>query len=138
MTVFLAGMRATADRMNDNSASSTTTSGLVAATGFSITSFSGTKVNGITFVNCVIQRTGAAIAELATNSGDITDILCATLPAGWRPSETTTVLWGTTVNDGRASVSTTGDITLITTSGSGGIGTNATMRISFMWISQNG
>jgi hypothetical protein len=138
MTVFLAGMRATADRMNDNTLVDSTTSGLTAATNFTASSFSGRKVNGITTVNVVLQYTGGGIGETVGGSGNIAETTAGTLPSGWRPPETVSVLWGSTTNDGRASIATDGTITLSTTSGSSGIATGNSIRITTSWISENG
>jgi hypothetical protein len=137
MTQWLAGMRATADRMNDNTVEETTTTGATAATGFSLVSFSGMKVNGITTITISCSRTGANITEIATNSGNITDTAFATLPEGWRPPELMEAMWDSGFNDGGATISTSGVITLRTTSGSNGIQGTQSPRVSASWISQN-
>ncbi|MEU3255905.1 hypothetical protein [Streptomyces sp. NPDC006997] len=137
MTVFLAGMRATADRMNDHTLEDSTSSGVIAASGWTIVSFSGRKVNGVTTVNLAIQRSGASIPETSAGSGNIADTDCATLPAGWRPPEFVNAWWGTSSNDGRAAIDTGGVISVRTTSGSAGIASGDTIRVDGVWISAN-
>lgn len=140
MTKWLAGMRLTADRLNDNTLFDSTTSGATAASGFSLASFSGRKVNGITTITISCTRTGADITEIATNSGNISDTTFATLPAGWRPPELIEAIWDSGFNDGGATINSSGVITLRTTSGSTGIsGVNShAPRITASWISENG
>lgn len=137
MTNWLAGMRITADRLNDNTVASTTSTGAVASTGFSIVDFSGRKVNGITTITITCTRTGANIGETAAGNGNITDTAMAVLPVGWRPPEATQTIWDSGFNDGGATVATNGTITLRTTSGSTGIQTSQNPRVSAQWISGN-
>lgn len=137
MTVWLAGMRVTADRLNDHTAEEETTTGATAATGFSVSDFQGRKVNGITTITITCTRTGAAIAEGATNTGNISDTAMVTLPSGWRPQELMEAIWDSGFNDGGATISTAGVITLRTTSGNTGIATNHNPRVSATWISEN-
>lgn len=137
MTVWLAGMRATADRMNDHTLEESTTSGFTAATNFTTTSFSGRRVNGITTITVLQQYTGGGIGETVAGNGNITDTSYGTLPAGWRPPELIEAMWDSGFNDGGATISTSGVITLRTTSGSTGIATNQSPRITAVWISEN-
>ncbi|AVP41357.1 hypothetical protein SEA_YARA_23 [Streptomyces phage Yara] len=137
MTQWLAGMRLTADRLNDNTIDDTTSTGATAATGFSVNDFFGQKVNGITTITISCTRSGANIAEIATNSGNISDTAMATLPAGWRPPNLIEAMWDSGFNDGGATISTSGVITLRTTSGSNGIQTSQAPRVTACWISQN-
>jgi hypothetical protein len=135
MTNWLAGMRITADRLNDNTLETSTTSGLVAATNFSVNSFSGRKVNGITTVNGSVQYTGAGIN--VTNPGDnIADTAICTLPTGWRPSEAVNCIWSDGSRDGEASIATSGVVTIRTTLND--ITTSANLRFYTSWISENG
>lgn len=137
MTQWLAGMRLTADRLNDNTVEDTTTTGATAASGFTINSFLGMKVNGITTITISCTRSGGNISEIATNSGNISDTAFATLPVGWRPPDLIEAMWDSGFNDGGATISSSGVITLRTTSGSNGIQTSQAPRITACWISQN-
>lgn len=136
--IKLAGMRLTADVLNDHTADEETTAGFTAATGFDVTDFQGRKVNGITQITVTCSRTGANITEIATNSGNISDTTYGTLPVGWRPQELIEAMWDSGFNDGGATINTSGVITLRTTSGSAGIATGNNPRITATWISENG
>lgn len=138
MTVWLSGMRLTADRLNDNTAEDETTTGATAATGFSVSDFQGRKVNGVTTITITCNRTGASIAEGATNTGNIADTAMATLPSGWRPQELIEAMWDSGFNDGGATISTAGVITLRTTSGNSGLANGTNPRVTATWISENG
>lgn len=139
MTTWRAGMLLTSERMNDNTVSAVTSSGATASSGWSLASFSGRKVNGITTITISCTRTGSDIGEIATNSGNISDTSFATLPSGWRPPELIEAIWDSGFNDGGATINTSGVITLRTTSGSAGIsGTSShAPRITASWISEN-
>ena len=138
MTIWLAGMRITADRLNDHEAEDTTTTGLVAGTDFSVSSFSGKKVGGLTQIVVLCSRTGSALTESSAGSGNLSpEPLMATLPSGWRPPETIPTLFSNGAADGEAIINTAGEITLRTISGSSGIGTSTTVRLTHTWISEN-
>lgn len=137
MTVWLPGMKLTADRLNDHTVEETTSSGLTAATNFTVSSFSGRKVNGITTVTILCTRTTSAITEGATNTGNIADTAMCTLPAGWRPPEMIEAMWDSGFNDGGATIGTDGVVTLRTTSGNTGIAIGHNPRITAVWISEN-
>jgi len=138
MTNWLAGMRITADRLNDNTLEDSTTTGATAATGFTVSDFSGRKVNGITTITITCSRSGADITETSAGTGNIGDTTMATLPSGWRPPELMEAIWDSGFNDGGCTINTSGVITLRTTSGSSGIATGNNPRVSATWISENG
>lgn len=138
MTIWRAGMLLTSERMNDHSLEATTSTGATASTGFSVNSFSGRKVNGITTITISCTRTGANIGETSAGSGNMGDTSFATLPSGWRPPELIEAIWDSGFNDGGATINTSGVITLRTTSGSAGISTNDAPRVTASWISENG
>lgn len=133
---WLAGMRMTEDRLNDNTADETTTAGLTAATNFAVSSFEGKKVNGVTTVNCVVTYTGSAL--VATSAGNVTpDVLACTLPVGWRPPETVTTSFDRSgTADGSISISTSGACTVRTMSPNA-TGTTGTVTFFAEWISEN-
>lgn len=126
-------MRVTADRLNDDTLEASTTSGLTAATDFTVNSFSGRKVSGITTVVVFVQYTGAG---LTLTSGNLVDTLACTLPVGWRPPETINATWGDGTESGECTIGTTGSITLRSSNLS--IPNNRGVRITSAWISENG
>jgi len=139
MTNWLAGMRLTADRLNDNTLQTTTTTGATASAGFTLVSFSGRKVNGITTIQIVCSRSGAGIGQSAADSGDLNpDVNMATLPVGWRPPEQIQALWNSSAADGGAIISTAGVVQLQTVSGNTGIANGHAPRVYASWISENG
>jgi hypothetical protein len=86
MTLWLAGMRMTADRLNDYSLDASTTTGLTAGTDFSVNSFSGRRSKGTVILDMYLNYTGAGITA---TTGNIADTLICTVPAGWRPPHQT-------------------------------------------------
>lgn len=137
MTQWLAGMRVTEDRLNDHAADETASSGVTAATNWAVTSFDGKKVSGITSVSLVMAYSGATIT--ATSAGNITDTLMATLPVGWRPSESVTVTYESNgTRDGSVTISTAGNITLRTMSPTSTLASGSSVTMFASWISQNG
>src|SRR3546814_4068278 len=114
----LAGMRLTADILNDHTADEETTAGATAATNFTLSDFSVRKVNGITQITITCTRTTSNITETTAGSGNIGDTTMATLPVGWRQQELIEAMWDSCFNDGGATINTSGVLTLRTTSGS--------------------
>ncbi len=137
MTAWLAGMEITADRLNDFTATETT-SGVSDSAGFATTAFQGRKVSGVTVVTVTATRTGA-ITEAATNTGDIVNTAMTTLPSGWRPQETITTIFSSGgQTDGVCQIASTGLITLLSISGNTGIASGAAVTLTASWISENG
>ncbi|WP_405611387.1 hypothetical protein [Streptomyces sp. NBC_01508] len=135
MTTWLAGMRVTAARLNDHSVEETADTGAVAATGWTISSFEGRRVSGVTTVNVLVTRTGADVAQSAADSGNIAgDPTACTLPAGWRPPSTANGNYGNGTVDGEYSINTAGVVTLRSISGASGIVTGTNARICCAWI----
>lgn len=115
MTVWLAGMRITADRLNDYSLDSETTSGLTAATDFTTVHFYGRRSKGTVTINAMLTYGGATITA---TDGNIADTDICTLPAGWRPQhDTITGAWGDGVESGEFICTTAGLCTLRTSDG---------------------
>lgn len=133
---FLAGMRLTADRLNDNTLDASTTSGLSPATDFTVNSFSGRKVNGITTVHVYLQYTGTGLTVSPSPGGNLGDVTIATLPSGWRPPETINAMEGDGSTIGEVTIATNGVISLRATVTTITNGRN--MRITAAWISENG
>lgn len=126
----------TEDRLNDNTADETTTAGLVAATNFTVSSFEGKKVNGVTTVNCVVTYASSAVTS--TSAGNVTpDVLACTLPIGWRPPENVTTSFDRSgTADGSISIQSNGTCTIRTMSPNNA---QATGTVTFFaeWISEN-
>jgi len=125
-------MRITAARLNDDTLDASTTSGLVASTDFSVNTFSGRKVHGITTVEISCQYNGAGVT-LA--SGNLPDTTMCTLPSGWQPPETINATWGDGTESGECTIATTGAVILRTSNLS--IPTNRGIRVTAVWISEN-
>ncbi|TXL91575.1 hypothetical protein [Streptomyces sp. IB2014 016-6] len=135
MTLWLAGMTITAERLLNHDVEDTTSSGAVPAAGWSISSFEGRRVSGVTTVNLLVNRTGADVAQSAADSGNIAgDPPVCTLPVGWRPPSTANGLFGNGVVDGEFSVNTAGVIIIRSISGNAGIVMGTNTRIFCTWI----
>lgn len=129
MTQWLAGMRITADRLNDHSEfEEVTTTGLVAATGFTVSAFSGRKRSGVSFVDVFVTRSGA---DMTPSGGNIADTAMCTLPEGWWPPELINAQWGNGLADGECTIGSDGQILL--RSANGTIGNNTNLRVTASW-----
>lgn len=107
-----------------------TTSGLSAASGFSLVDFYGFRQGRSTTIDIYLTRSGGNIN--ATN-GNIGDVVCCTLPSGWRPThDTITSCWDTGIVHGGWVVGTDGICTLRTASDDIGSGTNLRLHVSFL------
>jgi hypothetical protein len=113
MTQWLAGMRITAARLNDNTPVALATSP-TAATNFTVVSFSGENAGGQTTFAVVLNYTGAS-AITGTSTGNITpDVACCTLPPNCRPQATMFLLFDKAgVAAGSLRVAPTGICTLV-------------------------
>lgn len=131
------GHRITAARLNDGLDVTVSSTGATAETGFTLTSFSGRRSGRVITIHVLCQRSGADITETSAGSGNISDTAMATLPADWRPTETITAIWDSGFNDGGATINSAGLITLRTTSGSAGIGTNQNPRVTATWLADS-
>lgn len=112
MTQWLAGMRITADRLNDASPVALT-SPSAPAPGFTLTAFTARKTSGVVEWSIILVRSGATIT--AGSSGNINDVICATLPGDCWPGATYYTSYdkaGTAT--GSVRVSTSGVCTLTT------------------------
>lgn len=135
---WLAGMRLTEDRLNDNTADEETTAGLTVATGWSLNGFQGRKVNGITTVYVSLNRTGATIT--ATSAGALSGgpVLGCTLPIGWRPPDTIIENFDKSgVADGGISILATGTCTIQSMSPTATIASGNDITWFSQWISEN-
>ncbi|WP_328932617.1 MULTISPECIES: hypothetical protein [unclassified Streptomyces] len=111
----------------------TTTSGLVAATNFTTSSFSARKTCGVCTVVVVMTRSGTTVT--ADSAGNITDTLAATLPSGWRPSQTVLGLIDKGgAADGSATILNDGTITLKTLSPTATIASGANVTVTATYV----
>lgn len=134
MTNWLAGMRITPARLNDRT-SATTTTGLTAATGFTVSSFRGRKVAGITVIDALVTRSGADLVP-ATAGNISPDVLMCTFPVGWRPiDQTANAEWDNGTAEGGCVIGTDGLCTLRTANGT--ISTSTNLRVHLEFISDN-
>ncbi|MEU5394509.1 right-handed parallel beta-helix repeat-containing protein [Streptomyces tibetensis] len=134
---WLNGLKITPERLMDNTADEVITSGLSVPSGWSVSSFTGTRVHGITEVDIFVTRTGADITESSAGSGNISgDPLLCTLPSGWAPPRPVNAVWGNGSTDGEATIVTSGEVNLRSISGSGTIATGTNVRVTSMWISE--
>jgi hypothetical protein len=129
MTAWLAGMQITADRLNNDSPT-TTAAGLTAATGFAVNSFSGYRVGNMVVLDLYMNRSGA---NITATTGNITDTQIATVPAGWRPTAgTINGTWDNGGAEGGWVIGTDGICTLRTASDTIVSGTNLRLHIGFI------
>ncbi|AVH58657.1 hypothetical protein C4B68_26075 [Streptomyces dengpaensis] len=128
-------MTITAARLNDGIDATTTASGLVAASGFSVNDFRGYKSGKVIVLDMFMARTGTDITQ---TSGNITDTQICTVPAGWRPTNgTINGPWDNGISEGGFVIGTDGICTLRTASsnigGTAGTGTT-TLRLHAAFI----
>ncbi|MFC7846119.1 right-handed parallel beta-helix repeat-containing protein [Streptomyces sp. NPDC057382] len=134
---WLNGLKLTPERLMDNTADETISSGLAVPTGWAVSSFQGTRVHGIVEVDIFVTRTGSDIGESSAGSGNISgDPLLCTLPSGWAPPRTVNTTWGNGSTDGEATIAPNGEVNLRSISGSGQIATGTNVRITQLWISE--
>lgn len=109
MTLWQPGMIITDTRLMDGLDPTVVTTGLVAATDFTVNDFYASKSGRIVFVHCYLLYSGATITA---TSGNISDTTLCTLPVGWRPPTTINAAWGDGAEDGECTIGTGGAITL--------------------------
>lgn len=134
MTLWLAGMKITATRLNDTAPDDTTTSGLVAASGYTVVSFQGRKRLGVVYVTGLITDTSATVAAVASTENISGDPVIATLPTGWRPPEVVGVSYDNGVVNGQLVLNADGTIQIRTISYNQTMGTGTNIRFSTNWI----
>lgn len=129
MTVWTAGMRMTADRLNDVT-SLIVTSGVTAATNFSVISYQANFSGGNVSIALVVQYSGSTITTTSTDQ--IADTLCATLPTGHRPqAKYWTGVARNSVDLGGCNIDTDGTVTLTTMIGSLASGQNCNINATY-------
>jgi len=130
VTLWLAGMRITADRLNDYSLDDETTSGFVIGTGWALNNFWANRQGGNVEMNIYVNRTGATITA---TTGNIADTLIGTAPAGWRPNSASTLngTWGDGTSSGEFVIGTDGVTTIRTASSDIIAGRNLRLHVTF-------
>lgn len=110
------------------------TTGLVAASGFSVNNLFARRTAQVVTVDVYMERTGA---DLTLSGGNLPDTAMCTVPAGWRPQHST--ISGSFDNGvtgfGGAVLGTDGIVTLRSSAGTIGNGTN--VRAQFIFIQVN-
>ncbi|QEQ94056.1 minor tail protein [Streptomyces phage Saftant] len=91
------------------------TSGLTAASGYSVNNFLATKFSGV----CTVGFDLAIVTPYSTSDDPphVGDHVIATIPDGYRPRRTMTGIYSTGYADGECDVTTAGTVTLRTTNG---------------------
>ena len=107
-----------------------TTSGLVAGSGFTVNSFYGFRQGRNTTLDMYLGRSGG---NLALASGNLPDTICCTVPSGWRPThDTINGAWDNGVAGGGFVIGVDGICTLRTSDGTIESGTNLRLHIAFL------
>lgn len=136
MTQWLPGMRITADRLNDGLDPTTVTTGLVAATGFSVADFEARRLGSrlVSFTATLLNVSSTALMS-GTNNGNIAgDPVIATLPSGWGPNEVVAAVWDNGTVFGGAVIGTGGGISLRTITYNQAVGTGTNIRVAGTYI----
>lgn len=130
MTLWLAGMLITADRLNDYSLDDETTSGFTIASGWTLNNFWANRQGATVEMNLYVNRSGA---DITATSGNISDSAVGTVPSGWRPNSASTI--NGTWDDGTATggwvIGTDGICSLRTASSNITSGRNLRLHIVF-------
>lgn len=109
---------------------SSTTSGLSVSSGFSLLDFFGFRQGRSVTIDVYLTRTGS---NIVSNSGNIADTVCCTLPSGWRPThDTVTSCFDNGIVHGGWVVGTDGLCTLRTASDDIGNATNLRLHVGFL------
>ena len=112
MANILCGQVLDASALTDATTDVSTTSGLTAATNFTVNSFYGAKKGGVCTIHCYVQRTTSTLSQ---TSGNITpDTLMCTVPSGYRPPVELNASWGDGTSFGEAAVYPDGRVMLRT------------------------
>lgn len=128
------------NRLNkiEQATTASTTSGLTAATGFSVGSFSGRKMGNLCQVGGVLTRTGAALGPTTAtgiHAGNLAgDPELCTLPSGYRPDTTIIITISTSWGTYGARVTPDGKITIYDGPPDASISTNDNITFSAMFF----
>ncbi|MCX3061873.1 hypothetical protein [Streptomyces beihaiensis] len=110
----------------------TTSTGLVAATGWSVVSFAGRQSHGLGSFSASVTRTGATLTVDST--GNLGDVQLCTLPSGWAPSLGLEAVAADGWGSGDAYIGTDGTITLRTWSYNGELTSGRNVRVSATYV----
>jgi hypothetical protein len=123
-------MRITAGRLNDYSLDDETTSGFSIASGWTLNNFWANRQGATVEMNIYVNRTGGTITA---TTGNITDTLVGTAPAGWRPNSASTLngIWDDGTSSGGFVIGTDGVTTIRTASSDIINGRNLRLHVTF-------
>lgn len=126
MTTWLAGMEITADRLADGLTPVVVTSGLTAASGFTVSSFSGRRIGHVAEIYAIVVN-----ANAITGGNLSPDVAVATLPDGWEPADQINDVFGNGVTFGEF-VIVSGEIRLRTVADNISAGTSIRLATSYV------
>lgn len=106
-----------------------TSSGASASAGFTVTTFTGRKVAGVTSATLFV----ACTSTITATAGNIPDTAMVTLPAGYRPPETISVGWSNGTVEGEATITAAGLVALRTCTGAS-LASGTNVRLHAVWI----
>lgn len=104
MTQWLAGMKVTADRLNDGVSPTQITTGMTAQSGFTMVSFSAYKVGHEISFYALVSNT----STITPTGVNITDTNVAALPTGWWPLDQVNGTYGNGTADGEFIIAASG------------------------------
>lgn len=105
-----------------------TTSGAVIASGFTLSNFWGYKASGVVSIAVYLTTTAA----LTASAGNVSDTLCVTLPVGYRPLTPRSIVFGNGLITGEAYIATDGTINLRAASDTVSAGSNIRLSDTFV------
>ncbi|ATI18807.1 hypothetical protein SEA_DIANE_23 [Streptomyces phage Diane] len=114
-----------------------TTTGLTAATDFTVVSFYGSKINGVCMVHCYVTYTPSPSTDTlppTANNANIADTLMCTLPEDYWPPNVVNFTWGDGTVDGEGYINTTGGVRLRTISTDQVMPTGRNIRVTSTFI----
>ncbi|MEU0200940.1 MULTISPECIES: hypothetical protein [unclassified Streptomyces] len=106
------------------------TTGLSAASGFSVIDFFGHRQGRVTSIDFYLTRTGG---DITLSNGNLVDLVVATVPSSWRPTHATiSGCWDSGIRHGGFVIGVDGIVTLRTSSGTISTGTNLRFQLTFI------
>ncbi|MCI3240301.1 hypothetical protein [Streptomyces spinosisporus] len=130
MTTWQPGMVITAARLNDGLDPTEITTGVTAATNYSVSQFVARRVGDEVYVNLLITKTGGTLAADSNTENIVGDPTIATLPAGWWPSEAVGAAWDNGIVNGQCVISTSGTVDLRTISYNQSVANSTNIRVT--------
>ncbi|MFR9795503.1 hypothetical protein ACL02U_06280 [Streptomyces sp. MS06] len=109
-----------------------TSSGAVAASGFSVLSFYARRTHGVCTFALYLLRSGADITS--NSAGNITDLPVGTLPSGWTPPFDIECVASDGFASGACRITASGDLLLRTWSGNAVLATGHNLRVAGTYV----